>query len=76
MSSFVVRLTTSRPCSRDTNLVPFRPFGVFSVEPIESQVKHGVVAPVQRRLFKVFHRLFMVLQYNPVVPAQTIQGAN
>lgn len=76
MSSFVVRAMKSWPRSRVTNLVPFRPFGVFSVELIETQVKHAVVAPIQRRLFKVFHRLFMVLQYNPMVPAQSVQGAN
>lgn len=76
MSSFVARAKKSRPRSRVTNLVPLRPFGVFSVELIESQVEHAVVAPIQRRLFKVLHRLFVVLQYNPMVPAQTIQGAN
>lgn len=60
----------------DSNLVLPRPLRVLPVDMIKSQVKHPISAPVQRRLLKVFHCFFVVVQYNPMVPAQTIQGVN
>lgn len=59
-----------------SNLIPPWAVGVFPIEMINSQVKHGIITPIQSCLFEVFHCIFVVVQYNPMVPAQTIQGVN
>lgn len=50
--------------------------GVFPTEMIKSQVEHSIAAPVQRRLLVVLDGVEVVFAYRPVVPAQTIQGAD
>lgn len=60
----------------DSNLIPPRAARDLPTEMIKSQVKHAIVTPVQRGLLKIFHCIFMVVQFNPVVPSQTIQGVN
>lgn len=76
ISSLITHRISDKTNVQGSNLVPPRHVRVVPTQVINSQVKHGIVTPIQSSLFKVFHSVFIVFQYNPVVPAQTIQGVN